>query len=579
MSQVLRLIGLARPQLRGFLAVGAIGLAVSGLYVAVGVILARAIGRIFDGSQISDITGLLALAALIMLARAVALWAYARSAAAVAGDVKISLRQRLYRKVLELGPSWTSASRTGHVQGMLTDGVDAVEKVYSGLLIQTAVSFIAGAIIAIYIVSVDPVVGTVVLVALLGMPATVMLSKLALKNTGELWWQAFGDLQATYVDHLQGIATLKVFGASQRRGEELHDRAITFRDTAIATMTRESLFSSYVGVAAGVGGALSVGIGALHVADGTLALADLLLILFLARECFRPLTDLTRGFHLAYYGIVVTAPMFALLDTSPQVADTSADVTTSAASGGPAPQVTFDVVSFRYPGGDDLVVRDLDLTVESGETVALVGRSGAGKSTCAMLLLRFFDPTAGRIAIDGQDIRELTLADLRSRISLVAQDTHLFGTTVRDNLLLARPNAAEAELWTVLDDAAAGEYVRLLPEGLDTLIGERGVKLSGGERQRLSIARALLKDSPILVLDEATSSVDVSSESEIQAALDRLRVGRTTLVIAHRLSTVRGADRVVVLDDGAMVEQGRPGDLVTVNGAYARLVATQRGTR
>lgn len=582
MSTLLRLVVLARPQWRAFATVAVIGLCVSGLYVGVGIVLARAIDRTYRGEALADVTGLLGLAGGLLLLRAVAVWGYTRAAAAVAGDVKISLRERLYRTVLDLGPAWTGRSRTGEVQGMLTDGVDAVERVYSGLLIQTGVSFTVGVAIAGYIATVDPAVGAIVGIALLGMPAVVVLSRVALRGTGEMWWQTYGDLHSTYVDHLQGITTLKVLGAGRRRGQGLHRRALAFRDAAIATMGRESLFSTYVGVAAGIGGALSVGVGALHVADGTLGLADLLLILFLARECFRPLTDLTRGFHLAYYGIVVSRPMFDLLDSQPMVTDPpvrhahSGDIPSRPAAG-TSPAVVFEAVSFAYPGGDALVVGDLDLTVAAGETVALVGRSGAGKSTCALLLMRFYDPTLGRVTIGGRDIRDLPLALLRSQVALVAQDTHLFGGTVRENLQLADPGAREGELWRALDDASAGGFVRALPEGLDTVIGDRGVKLSGGQRQRLSIARALLKDAPILVLDEATSSLDVANEADIQQAVERLRRGRTTLVIAHRLSTVQGADRVVVLDRGRIVEQGPPGVLGHGDGAYARLLATQLG--
>lgn len=572
-----RLIGLAGPQLPAYARAGLIGLTVSGLYVAVGVVLARAIGLLLDGAPLGDLAGLLALAGVLLLGRSVATWLYTRAAAAAAGEVKIALRERLYRKILSLGPAWTNAARTGQVQGMLTDGIDAIERVYSRLLLQTAVSFVAGLGIALYIVSVDAVVGGIVLAGLLGMPAIVVLSKRVLRGTGELWWQRYAEVHATYVDHLQGIATLKVLGASRRKGEELQEHALDFRDATIATMTRESLFSSAIGASAGIGGALSVGLGALHVADGQLALADLLLILFLARECFRPLSDLTSGFHMAYYGIVLSQPLFELLDTEPAVIEPPDPVAAPVGTG--PPPVTFEGVSFRYPGGDTEVVRDLDLRIASGETVALVGRSGAGKSTCAMLLLRLLDPIAGRITVGGVDITELGLDDLRRQIALVAQDTHLFGGTVRDNLLLARPDARDDQLWAAVTDAAAERFVRALPAGLDTQIGERGVKLSGGERQRIAIARALLADRPILLLDEATSSVDVASEAAIQAALDRLRVGRTTLVIAHRLSTVHGADRVVVLDDGEVVEQGRPGDLVGTGGAFAQLVATQRGAR
>jgi ATP-binding cassette subfamily C protein CydD len=234
-------------------------------------------------------------------------------------------------------------------------------------------------------------------------------------------------------------------------------------------------------------------------------------------------------------------------------------------------------VTFAYQNGARPALRDLSFTVEAGETVALVGRSGAGKSTVAALVYRFFDPQSGSIRLKGTDLREWAPDELRQMIAIVAQDTYLFHGTVADNLLLARPDALPADLERAARAANAHDFIAALPNGYSTVIGERGVKLSGGERQRIAIARALLKDAPLLILDEATSNVDAHNEAAIQEALTRLAEGRTTLVIAHRLSTIVNADRiVVVLRDGSAVESGRHGELVRLEGAYAQLVAAQQ---
>jgi len=233
-------------------------------------------------------------------------------------------------------------------------------------------------------------------------------------------------------------------------------------------------------------------------------------------------------------------------------------------------------VTFGYDAGKRPALSDLSFEVNSGETVALVGRSGSGKTTVINLLLRFWDPQHGKITLGGKILRDYALETLRSQISVVSQDTYLFHGTVADNLRISKPDATEEELKRAARLANVHDFATTLPQGYDTIVGERGTRLSGGERQRIAIARVLLRDTPILLLDEATSSVDAENEAIIQEALDRLKQGRTTLVVAHRLSTVRGADRIVVLDDGRMVESGSHNELIGAGGIYAQLVSAQR---
>ncbi|MEE3049757.1 MAG: ATP-binding cassette domain-containing protein, partial [Pseudomonadota bacterium] len=245
------------------------------------------------------------------------------------------------------------------------------------------------------------------------------------------------------------------------------------------------------------------------------------------------------------------------------------------AGDGRAAALALDGVDFGYPGTTRMALAGVSFAVPAGQTTALVGTSGAGKTTSAQLLMRFWDPDAGRITLNGQDLRDYQLDDLRARIALVAQDTYLFNDTLRANIMIAKPEASGAELAAAVDNAALGDLVAALPQGLETPVGERGASLSGGQRQRVAIARAFLKDAPVLILDEATSHLDAVNEAAVRQALERLKTARTTIVIAHRLSTVRDADQIVVLEAGRMVEYGDHDTLLAAGGLYTQLVRHQ----
>jgi ABC-type multidrug transport system fused ATPase/permease subunit len=317
--------------------------------------------------------------------------------------------------------------------------------------------------------------------------------------------------------------------------------------------------------------------GAVLVSQGGLAAPVLPLLTLLAQASFVPVSEIAKiGKELAD-SLASARRLFAVEDEPVPVVDGPGVTLALGANGAGQPLIQYDNVSFAYGPQEPLALRHLSFASRSGQTVALVGRSGSGKTTTAHLLMRFWDPNEGRILLGGHDLRDYGLDELRQRMALVSQDTYLFNTTVRDNLRIGRPEATEEELIEAAREANAHEFIARLPDGYDTMIGERGVQLSGGQRQRLSIARAILKDAPMLILDEATSHLDSENERLVHQALKRLMAGRTTLMIAHRLSTVREADHLVVLDDGAVVEQGTHEQLVKKGGVYARLVAMNDG--
>jgi ATP-binding cassette subfamily C protein CydCD len=483
--------------------------------------------------------------------------------------VQARLRQRLHEHIVALGPAHFSGARTAEVMLSLVEGIQQLETYFGQYLPQLFVAALTPVLIFGFVVFLDwPVALVMLAAAILILVAPALWhrwdSKASLSRS-----RAYAAFGADFLDAVQGLATLKAFGQSGERARRLEERARVLFKSTMYVLSTNTLARGITDTGIALGAAAALALGAHRVGTGAMPLPALLVILMLGVEVFRPLRELRVLLHQGMLGMAAARGIFALLDAVPLVHDRP---------DGPEPAdagVVFDDVTFTYPGTTRVVHGGLSFAVPPGGRVGFVGASGSGKSTIARLLLRFHDPEGGRVTIGGRDLRALSLGQVRGRIAVVSQDTWLFHGTVEDNIRMGRPEATTEELRAAARAANAEEFIERLPQGYATVVGERGVRLSGGQRQRIAIARALLRDAPILVLDEALSSVDAESEAVIQAALDRLMVGRTTIIFAHRLSSVVGADTILVLDRGRVVERGSHAELLARQGVYARLMAAQ----
>ena len=489
-----------------------------------------------------------------------------------ASVVKVALRERLYQHCLALGPGYFDQSRTGDVLMSLAEGVERLEAFFGRYLPQMIVAALAPVLIFAFMAIIDFRTGLVFL--------AFALLTLVLPNIFHRWTRtssmarrdAYGALGADFLDAVQGLPTLKAFGQSKARGLLLADRARALFRTTMGVLAANSATSALTILGIASGAAVALAWGAVRVSDGELELRSLLIVLMLGVEIFRPLRELVQLYHDGMIAMSSAEGIFDIMDAPVDVADAA----TSPSPLQLAPEVTFEGVNYAYSGGRRPALHDLSFTLNAGETLGLVGPSGAGKSTIVWSILRFFDPQSGRVLLGGTDIREISLSQLRDQVAVVTQDTYLFHGTVAENLRFGGPNATQEQLEVAAKTANAHDFISHLPQGYDTIVGERAVRLSGGQKQRIAIARAVLKDAPILILDEALSNVDAENEAVIQVALDHLMEGRTTLIIAHRLSSVVKADRIIVLEDGRLVESGNHGELVAAGGVYAELMAQQR---
>lgn len=480
------------------------------------------------------------------------------------------MRMQVEGKIHRLPLSYFDKVQRGELLSRVTNDVDNVGQTLSQTLSQALVSLLTVVGVIVMMVVISPVLAVI---ALITIPLTVLITILVAKRSQKLFvaqWRATGVLNARIEETFSGHAVVKVFGHQAEAQEDFRgENEDVYRASFGAQFLSGIIMPAMMFIGNLVYVAIAV-VGGVFVAGGRLSIGDVQAFIQYSRQFTQPLSQLGSMANLLQSGVASAERVFELLDEEEQTPDDS-----PASSAPPeAAHLSFEDVSFRYLP-DEPLIDDLSLEVRPGSTIAIVGPTGAGKTTLVNLIMRFYDVDAGRISLDGVDTRRMTRADLRARTGMVLQDTWLFAGTIRENIAYGRPEATDEDLVEAATAAYVDRFVHALPDGYETVLDDEATNLSAGERQLVTIARAFLADPRILILDEATSSVDTRTELLIQRAMARLREDRTAFVIAHRLSTIRDADLILVMEDGAIVEQGNHDALLEARGAYWRLYSAQ----
>ena len=486
--------------------------------------------------------------------------------------VLIDIRKDLHDKLMELPIGYFDSRKSGDIASRVIEDVESVERVILDGTEQGSTAILTVLGVASIMFYFEPTLATLMI---LPIPIMLVMQRFHFRAQGKNWRKvraAAGELNSLLIEDIQGNRLINSFALKNQEKKRFQERLSELKKRTLISMYRWSIHGPITNFVVSLGTVAVVGYGGYLFATeperfGT---GDLLMFFQLGGMLYMPLSQLNGLNNLLATGKASSERVFEMLDYPVEI--TNPDTPKPFPDG--LLEVAFSSVNFAYNGREELLT-DFSLNLEKGKVTALVGHTGAGKSTVANLMQRYYDVTTGAVTINGIDVREMDLVDLRMHIGVVAQDPFLFDGTVRDNLLLAKQEATEADLIESLKGASAWEFVSNLPDQMDTRIGERGIRLSMGEKQRLTIARVVLRNPPLVILDEATSSVDTITEAKIQQAVANLVKERTTLVIAHRLSTVRQADQIVVLEKGRIIEKGSHDELIGGEGHYARLWQTQ----
>lgn len=511
----------------------------------------------------------------IVFARALLLWLGDSSAGLLAVQIKTHLRSQLARKVLNLGPVFVRGENSGELVNTAVQGVESLDAYFSQYLPQVVLAAVIPAVILAVVFPMDWISGLVLLLTAPLIPIFMLLIGRASESATRRQWQTLSRLSAYFLDTLQGLRELKLLGQSKNRAEKVRSAAENYRLTTMKVLRvtfLSALVLEMVGTISTAIIAVQIGLRLLY---GRMEFVDAFFILLLAPDFYLPLRQLGLRFHAGAAGIQAAKRIFAILDAPDSLTITMESVLPRELD--QISSISFEQVSYTYPGQTVPALENITFTVKQGEMIALVGATGAGKSTLVHLLMRFMLPETGRILVNGYPLEVIPLETWRKKISWVPQNPILFQGSLAENIALGKPDVAVEQVAAAAQAAHLDRFIGSLPQGYQTQIGEFGTRLSGGELQRLALARAFLMNAPVVVLDEPTAHLDPQSETWFEESFRQMRERHSLFVIAHRLSTVYQADRILVMDRGRIVESGHHRDLLASGGYYSRLLKFYAG--
>ncbi|HYM96437.1 MAG TPA: ABC transporter ATP-binding protein [Candidatus Sulfotelmatobacter sp.] len=562
------LAGLARPYAWGIALAGGLIVVRSAAYLALPYLVGLGIDRGIRPGRAGNLNDLVLIVGALLLAlivNAVANYAFLMLSGRIGADILFDLRRTLFAHVQELSLSFYERYTSGRIISRLTSDIDALNELLATGLTSVITSLISVVAITVILMRLDLRLGAVTLVA---MPLVLALTYWFRVNSARSYRavrRAIVLVIVHYVESLGGIRAVHAFRREPRNQEIFEDVNGRYRDANIWSNRLASTFGPAINLLGRLTTTSVLLFGGYLVVQGQITLGVLTAFVLYLRQFFEPMQDLSQFYNVFQAAGAALEKLAGVIEEAPTVPEPTNPVRLTGAQGA----IDFEHVTFAYR--EKAVLHDIDLKIPAGQVVAIVGETGAGKTTMARLIARFYDPTAGRITLDGIDLRSLAVGDLRRAVVTVTQESFLFSGTVGENLLFGRPEATREEMVGAARAIGAHDFIAAMPNGYDTDIRRRGVRLSSGQRQLVAFARAFLADPRVLILDEATSSLDLPSERLVQRALRTLLSGRTAIIIAHRLSTVEIADRVLVVDDGRVVQDGEPSDLRRQEGRYGSL--------